>query len=46
VIKNVSVITRSPEGMRMELNAMPPANSGSQAQFTFSGYLEDLPTPE
>ena len=109
VIKNVSVITRSPEGMRMEvnfftyidrngdnvgdiaditfhrivladqgvfdgvqlatanhnvlvfadeqigtnhykvvaqarLNAMPPANAFTQAQFTFSGYLEDLPT--
>ena len=108
VIENVSVITRSPEGMRMEvnffsyidrngdgvgdvaditfnrvtlidqgvfdgvslatanhkvlvfadaeigagrygltaqarLNAMPPANSFTQAQFTFSGYLEDLP---
>lgn len=111
VIKNVSVITRSPEGMRMEvnffsyidrngdnvgdiaditfhrivlidqgvfdgvqlatanhevlvfadeligtnhykvvaqarLNAMPPANAFTQAQFTFSGYLEDLPTPQ
>ena len=108
VIENVSVITRSPEGMRMEvnfftyidrngdnvgdiaditfhrivlvdqgvfdgvqlaaanhkvlvfadeqigmgryqvvaqarLNAMPPANAFTQAQFTFSGYLEDLP---
>lgn len=111
VIKNVSVITRSPEGMRMEvnfycyldqngdnvgdiaditfhrivladqgafdgvqlatanhnvlvfadeqignsrfnvvaqarLNAMPPPNLTGHAQFTFSGYLEDLPTPE
>lgn len=110
VIKNVSVITRSPEGMRMEvnfftyidtngdnvgdiaditfnrivlvdqgvfdgvqlatanhevlvfadelignnrykvvaqarLNAMPPANAFTQAQLTFSGYLEDVPTP-
>ena len=108
VIENVSVVTRSPEGMRMEvnfftyidangdgigdiaditfhrvtlidqgvfdgvslatanhkvlvfadeqigtqryfvagqarLNGMPPANSHPQAQFTFSGYLEDLP---
>ena len=108
VIENVSVITRSPEGMRMEvnffsyidrngdnvgdiaditfhrivladqgvfdgvqlatanhdvlvfadeligtnhyqlvaqarLNAMPPANAFTQAQFTFSGYLEALP---
>jgi hypothetical protein len=108
VIENVSVITRSPEGMRMEvnffsyidrngdnvgdiaditfnrivlvdqgvfdgvqlatanhqvlvfadeqigtnhykvvaqarLNGMPPANAFTQAQFTFSGYLEDLP---
>ena len=25
------------------LNAMPPANAITQAQFTFSGYLEDLP---
>ena len=111
VIKNVSVITRSPEGMRMEvnfftyidrngdnvgdiaditfnrvvlvdqgvfdgvqlaaanhevlvfadeligtnhykviaqarLNGMPPANAFVQAQFTFSGYLEDVPTPQ
>jgi hypothetical protein len=111
VIKNVSVITRSPEGMRMEvnfytyfdhngdnvgdlsdltfhrialldqgaidttqiavanhevmvfademigtakygvvaqarLNAMPPANAFAQAQFTFSGYLEDLAAPK
>ena len=109
VIENVSVVTRSPEGMRMEvnffcyidrngdnvgdiaditfhrivltdqgvfdgvqlaaanhdvlvfadeqigtnhyqvvaqarLNAMPPANAFTQAQFTFSGYLEALPT--
>ena len=111
VIKNVSVITRSPEGMRMEvnfftyidrngdnvgdiaditfhrvvlvdqgvfdgvqlaaanhdvlvfaderigtghytvvaqarLNALPPAGAFTQAQFTFSGYLEDLPTAQ
>jgi hypothetical protein len=111
VIENVSVITRSPEGMRMEvnffsyidrngdnvgdiaditfhrivlvdqgvfdgvqlatanhpvlvfadeqiginhykvvaqarLNAMPPANAFTQAQFTFSGYLESLPTAQ
>jgi hypothetical protein len=111
VIKNVSVITRSPEGMRMEvnfysyidrngdnvgdiaditfnrivlvdqgvfdgvqlatanhevlvfadevigtthykvvaqarLNGMPPANAFTQAQFTFSGYLEDVPAPQ
>lgn len=111
VIENVSVITRSPEGMRMEvnffsyidrngdnvgdiaditfhrivladqgvfdgiqlatanhdvlvfadeqigpnhyqvvaqarLNAMPPANAFTQAQFTFSGYLEDLPSAQ
>jgi hypothetical protein len=111
VIENVSVITRSPEGMRMEvnffsyidrngdnvgdiaditfhrivlvdqgvfdgvqlaaanhavlvfadeqigtghykvaaqarLNGMPPANAFTQAQFTFSGYLEDLPTAQ
>ena len=111
VIENVSVITRSPQGMRMEanfysyvdsngdgvgdvaditfhrivlvdqglfdtiqlaaanhsvlvyadeqigtnhyklvaqarLNGIAPANSFTQAQFTFSGYLEDLPTPQ
>ena len=111
VIENVSVVTRSPEGMRMEvnffsyidrngdnvgdiaditfhrivlvdqgvfdgiqlaaanhhvlvfadeqigtnhyqvvaqarLNAMPPANAFTQAQFTLSGYLEDLPTAQ
>jgi hypothetical protein len=111
VIENVSVITRSPEGMRMEvnffsyidrngdnvgdiaditfnrivlvdqgvfdgvqlaaanhavlvfadeqigtghykvvaqarLNGAPPANAFTQAQFTFSGYLEDLPTAQ
>lgn len=111
VIENVSVITRSPEGMRMEvnyftyidrnddgigdiaditfhrvvlvdqgtfdgvslatanhkvlvfadeqigiyhykvaaqarLNGAPPAGSFPQAQFTFSGYLEDLPTAQ
>ena len=111
VIENVSVITRSPEGMRMEvnffsyidrngdnvgdiaditfhrvvlvdqgvfdgvqlaaanhnvlvfadeqigtnhykvvaqarLNGMPPANAFTQAQFTFSGYLEDLTTAQ
>ena len=111
VIKNVSVITRSPEGMRMEtnfytyidrngdnvgdiaditfnrivladqgvfdgvqlatanhqvlvfadevigtghfkvvaqarLNAMAPANAFTQAQFTFSGYLVDVPAPQ
>ena len=26
-------------------NAMPPAGAFTQAQFTFSGYLEDLPAP-
>jgi hypothetical protein len=111
VIENVSVITRSPEGMRMEvnffsyidrngdnvgdiaditfhrivlvdqgvfdgvqlaaanhavlvfadeqigtnhykvvaqarLNGTPPANAFTQAQFTFSGYLESLPTAQ
>ena len=111
VIKNVSVITHSPEGMRMEvdffsyidrngdnvgdiaditfnrivlvdqgvfdgvqlaaanhevlvfadeligtnhykvvararLNGMPPTGFFTQAQFTFSGYLEDVPTPQ
>ena len=28
------------------LNAMPPANAFTQAQFTFSGYLEDLPAAQ
>jgi len=28
------------------LNGMPPANAFTQAQFTFSGYLEDVPTPQ
>ena len=27
------------------LNGMAPANAFTQAQFTFSGYLEDIPTP-
>lgn len=30
-------------GVQARLHAMPPAGAFSQAQFTFSGYLEDLP---
>ena len=31
-------------GVQARLNVVPPANSFVQAQVTFSGYLEDLPT--
>ena len=33
-----------PVVVQARLNGMPPANAFVQVQFTFSGYLEDLPT--
>jgi hypothetical protein len=33
-------------GVTARLNAMPPSGATSQAQITFSGYLEDLPTAQ
>ena len=32
-------------GAQAGLNGMPPANAFTQAQFKFSGYREDVPTP-